>query len=137
MALTTTIARTWEYPLQATTFSMKYAEDIMKPAYGPIIAKMGANRHIPLEYRYAPREMNGLGLPYIYTLQGISHIKTLVGNMGTGNKLAKLLKAQLDTSSIKLGTETNIFDLDFKTGNTLLTKCWIKLVWEFTCKYNI
>ena len=54
MAITTTISRTWQYPISTTTFTPDDCEDIMKPLYSEILPKLGSSRNIPLEYRYAP-----------------------------------------------------------------------------------
>ena len=113
MALTTTIARTWAYPLQATIFTFKQCIDIMKPAYGKILAKMGLNRHLPLVYRYAPKELNGMGLPHVHTLQGIAQMKAFVSHMKSNTKLGALIEAEMETANLEMGTGTHIFDLEF------------------------
>ena len=128
LALTTTIARTWAYPLQATSFSKSECEDIMKPAYKIVLSKMGINRNIPLVYRYAPKSMNGLGVPHIYTMQGCAHIKSTIDHINSGTKLGTMMTAQLEAINIELGTDKHLFLLHYPTWNRLLTDCWFKQI---------
>ena len=44
MAIITTISRTWQYPLQSTTFTCVHCEDIMRPLHSEVLPKIGANR---------------------------------------------------------------------------------------------
>ena len=137
LALVTTISKTWKYPLQCTTFSLQECEDIMLPVYKTILPKMGIIRTINTIYRYAPKYMNGLGLPHIYVEQGISHVQTLLSHMNTTTKLGHLMKAQVQSCSIELGSTKHLFQLDYQKWSHLLTNCWTKSLWKFVNEYDI
>ena len=137
LALNTTLARTWAYPLQATSLTLEECEEIMKPAYKVILAKLGSNRHIPRVYRYAPKGMNGLGLPHVYTMQGCAKLKSFLTHMRRGTKIGNSLETMLEASNIELGTDVCIFSLKYDRWEKLLTRSWIKSLWEFVDRYNI
>ena len=137
LALVSTISKTWSYPLQCTTFSLQECEEIMLPVYKTILPKMGVIRTINTIYRYVPKHMNGLGLPHIYTEQGIAHIQTFLSHMNTTTKLGHLMMAQIQSCSIELGSTKILFHLDYQTWSPLLTNCWTKSLWRFVKEYNI
>ena len=137
LALTSTISRTWLYPLQATTLSQNDCDDIMKPVYKTILPKMGINRNVPLVYRYAPRYLNGLECPNVYTMQGCAQIKSIIDHINSGSKLGHTMIAQLEAVSLELGTGRHLFELHFPTWSKLLTHCWFKQVWKFCFENNI
>ena len=137
LAINTTLARTWAYPVQATSLTLEDCVDIMKPAYKVILSKLGSNRHIPLQYRYGPKELNGLGLPHLYTMQGIAKLKALITHMKSGSKIGRTLEGQLEATNIELGTSEHLFDLEYREWELLMTKSWLKSLWEFTDRYNI
>ena len=135
LALITTLSRTWQYPLQATTFSPQDCEDIMKPLYSEFLPKMGASQKIPLVFRYGPKSQMGLGLPHIYTMQGTAQLKALLDHIQKDTMVGKFLHIELEAANIELGSGEHIFSLDFDAVGSLLTDCWIKSVWKF-CHEN-
>jgi len=136
LALLTTISRTWAYPLPCTSFSYEECEKIMLPVYKVILPKMGVIRSIASIFRYAPKHLNGLGLPHIFVEQGCSQLKTLISHLNTDTKLGKSMCAQLEACSIEIGSTNFLFNLDFAAWSMLLTNCWMKNVWRFTDKYS-
>ena len=137
LALRTTISKTWQYPLVATNFPMKDALEIMVPAYKAALPKMGCNRNLPRVYRYAPIEVQGLGLPHIYTMQGVAHIKTVLGKMSKDHRTTTLLIAQLEYLALEMGNMNNIFSLDYATWKPFTSNTWMTSTWEFCSKYHI
>ena len=137
LAINTTLARSWAYPVQATSLTFEDCVDIMKPAYKVILSKLGSNRHIPLQYRYGPKELNGLGLPHLYTMQGTAKLKAFITHMKSGTKIGRTLEGQLEATNIEVGTSEHLFDLEYRKWEVLMTTSWLKSLWEFTDRYNI
>ena len=98
---------------------------------------MGIIRSIASIYRYAPRSMNGLGLPHIFVEQGCHHIKSLLSHINTGTKLGISMTAQLEACAIEIGSTNPMFTLPFVHWEYLLTECWMKNIWQFIDKYGI
>ena len=109
----------------------------MLPVYKVALPKMGIYRTIPLQYRYAPKYLNGLGLPNIYTLQGIEKMKVVINHMNSGTKLGSLLMAQLEACNIEMGTNNHIMELTYSKWEILLTDCWFKHLWQFFSENSI
>ena len=87
LALRTTIIKSHQYKIPALTLSKSECEKIMKPVYNIIISKIGVNKHIPLEYRYGPKSMQGLELLHLYTIQGIEQIRYILQHGGQDNQI--------------------------------------------------
>ena len=137
LALKTTISKTWQYPVVATTFTWEDALDIMVPAYKTALSKMGCNRNIPRVYRYAPVDVQGLGLPHLYTLQGVAHIKSVLAKMTKDQRTSALLVAQLEYLALEMGNMNNIFSLEYCKWKKFTTSTWMTSTWEFCDKYSI
>ena len=138
LALISTIAATWSYPLAAATLTRKECDRIMLPAYKIILSKLGTNQKIPKVFRYAAFKHQGLGLPNIYSKQGIAHLKLIINNIPFKNKVGVALLTCIEYCVLELGSACdNLFTLDYKQWHFLLTDCWIKSTWEFTSTNKI
>ena len=87
LAIHSTITKSRQYRLPALSLPKISCEEIMNPVYKVMISKMGVNKHIPLEYRYGPKSMQGLELPHLYTTQGIEQIQHVLQNGGQNNQI--------------------------------------------------
>ena len=137
LAIKTTISKTWAYPLPATTFSYSDTLDIMVSAYKAVLPKMGCNRNLPLVYRYAPVSVQGLGLPHVFSLQGIAHLKIMLSKIAKDERIGTLLLAQMEYLGLEIGNMHNIFDLQYSEWSLFATPTWITSTWQFCDKYNI
>ena len=109
----------------------------MTPAYKVIVPKIGPSEKIPLEIRYASTALFGLGLPNIYTLQGIEHIKLFISHISSGSKIGYSLTTLLEYINLEIGSDKLIFDLNFNKWHYLLHDCWLKVLWKFCAESNI
>ena len=137
MALRTTIAKTWTYPLAATKFTKKQCELIMKPVYTKILPKMGFNRHLPRAFRFAPLSHQGQDLPHVLLLQGTEQIKLFLSHIARGSHVGNIVESCLESASLEIGVGGNIFLLDYDLYGDLLTDCWVKVLWKFCFDYNV
>ena len=135
LAMTTTISGTWSYPSPATNFTCKQAELLLKPVFSVILPKMGVNRHIPKEYRYAPLSHHGLELHDYFTDQGVDHIVTLLAHMAKDTYVGNLIEATLELAALEVGSGSNIFELPYYSYSPFLTDSWIKIPWQ-SCHDN-
>ena len=131
LALVTTLARTWAYPLQVTTMKEKECEGILKPVYKELLSKMGANKHLPRVYRFAPRSLGGIEMPHIFRLQRTAHLESFLFHMKKDTLIGKMMEAQLENCTLAIGVSSNLFGLDYSEFHFLLTGCWIKHTWQF------
>ena len=86
----------------------------MVSAYKAALPKMGCNCNLPLVYRYAHIAVQGLGLPHIYTLQGIAHIKINLSRIGKDDCIGTTLITQMEHLALEIGNTQNIFHLEYE-----------------------
>jgi hypothetical protein len=138
LALTTTIWKTLEYPLNALTVSKKECKYIMAPAI-----KLGLNgaaicKNLPKALCHGPISHQRLGLPHVYTLQGIARLTNLVLNHSHINTITGFLhRANLEQIIIEVGLGTTTLEYSHKRYGKLGTFCLIERTWKFLSEYNI
>ena len=63
--------KTLEYPLMATILSKSQCDKIMAPILDAGLAALGINRRMTQAVVYGPKQYQGVGIPDLWTLQGI------------------------------------------------------------------
>ena len=136
-ALDSTIWRSLDYKLRATTISKKQGDKIAKHLYRPLMPRLGATRTLPLTFRYAPRKFQGLGRKHPYLEQGIHQVETVLTHAKIGTTVGLLIRCKLQAAQIEVGIGTPIPEADFIKWGSHLTESWIKSVWEFCRRHQI
>ena len=80
-ALTLTVMKKLEYPLQALTLTEKECDFIMAPVLLSGLPKAGICRHTPRALIYGDKEHQGLGIHNLYTTMGINRIQALMDHI--------------------------------------------------------
>jgi hypothetical protein len=78
VALWSMIMKTLEYPLLATTLTKQQCRHIMAPIRNTALPAMGINKNLAHDIMYGSIKAQGLGIPWLYTMQGIIHIVDLI-----------------------------------------------------------
>ena len=127
-ALRSTIYRTICYRLPATQFNKRQCDQLNFKLHRNILSKMGINKRLPNQYRYAPISHNGLGLMDVRLEQFISHALELVlhSSRDTLNGLATL--GELEICQLYVGTASCLWHIPYNTYQFLLPDCEIKYV---------
>ena len=137
-ALHTTVLRSLAYPLVATTLSEEQCRDIISPVLMQSLPKCGMNRHYPHKVAYAPISFQGIGLPSVFTTQGLDHMKALVRFSGYDEQLTSdLLRTSAEQLKLELGLNGPVFQRDWETWNKIATNCWVKHTWSFCIKNKL
>ena len=137
LGLTSTISKTWAYPLAATRFTKLQCNQIMVPVYKKVLPKMGFNQKIPKAYRFGLQRLQGLGLPDVYLLQGLAQIKTFLSHIKKGTVIGDVLEDQLETITLHLGGSAAVFDLPYDSWSIFLDDCFSRSLWQFIDKHGI
>ena len=125
LALQTTITKSLEYCLPATTLTKKQCTDIIKPLLASALPKMNISRNINRQAVHLPKQYNGIGIIDLHMQQGISHIKILLQHGGHETTTGQLLQASLELLLLEIGSFHDLNELP----TTLLknsTQSWIK-----------
>ena len=136
-ALTTTILKSLEYPLAATSLSKQQIKSIVYPALGAGLQASGICRNFPRAVLYGPLRYQGLNLQNLYHTQSIRHIKDIVDQTWRDTPSAKLLLANIEGIKLDAGIGGSIFKrgvpLTWLTSNNL----WVTETLKFCQTYDI
>jgi len=111
--------------------------DISSILFTTVLPKLGAVRSFPKVFRYAPTELQGLGLPHAKVEQEIDHLKKILTHGAIDTPTGTLLQATLEQAQLEIGFSQSFLELPYNTHSTLLTPCFWKVVWAFIWEHNI
>jgi len=110
----------------------------MKPCLTVGLAAAGYNRSFPRAILHGPNKYYGLNLMDMYTKQGISHLLAVLQYGHSSDDLTGwLIRGSLETLTIELGTQDNLFTQCYLKLHQLTTNSWIKTVWQFQQEHHI
>ena len=107
--LNTTIIKSLEYPLAATTFTDDELTSIIAPALQSGLPSSGICRSFPRAILYGSLSAQGLGLHNLYHTQNIRHIKDIVDQTWKNTPSAKLLRANMELLRLDAGIAGHLF----------------------------
>jgi hypothetical protein len=137
-ALMTTIFPKLRYPLPATTFSRKECKSILSPLLQAALPAAGICRNFPRVLVHAPVKFQGLGVPDLYTEQGIAHLFQCLQHAHQQSSITgQLFRASFEQLQLELGLPESPFSHAFKAFGHLATTSWVKALWQFLSDKDI
>jgi hypothetical protein len=97
VALHTTIMKSLEYPLEATTMSKDQWDYIMAPIMLASLPRMGYVRSFPRDIVYASKDFCGLGVMHPWFNQELTHLETCLQEGTKKSITGDLLQAWLNS----------------------------------------
>jgi hypothetical protein len=131
------VMKSLEYPLMATSLSKKQCDKIMKPIRAAVLPALGMNRHLPLTVVHGPQEFQGVGIPDLWTVQGILKLWLAIQHGDAPTITGHQLRASMELHTIEVGLQGHLIQQDFKIYGQLATTSWLKHLWEFCDDSNI
>ena len=131
ISVTMMLWKTLEYPLNATTLTRQECEEIMAPAKTEILHGLQICDKFPLVLLFGPQSKLGLGLPHLYTLQGIMHIEDLIHHTSQRTLTGELYRATLEQLLINIGYGSDLFGAPYDELGDLMPYTWMTHLWEF------
>ncbi len=125
------IMKSLEYPLAASSLSKKDCEKIMKPIRAAVIPALGINRHLPLDVVHGPQMYQGLGIPDLWTVQGILKLGLAIQHGDAQTITGHQLCASMELHTLEIGLPGHLLMQDFKLYGHLATTSWLRHLWEF------
>ncbi|MCA1807667.1 MAG: hypothetical protein LC687_07460, partial [Actinobacteria bacterium] len=125
-----TIMKTIEYPLRATTFTKQQLDELMSPLLTTILPLAGVQRRIPRKLVYGTLRSKGLNIKDPYVTQTISHLQTILSHHHRNTPTRDLLDDNIDIVQTHVGSEHPFWELPFTTYGKLAPNGWIKQTWE-------
>ena len=109
-ALNTTIMKTLEYPLVATTLSRKEIKHVLAPALTVGLQTSGFGKSFPRKILYAPTSIQGMGVTNLFHKQFIRHIKDIADQSWRSTPSEKFIALNLEAFKLEAGIEGHIFE---------------------------
>jgi hypothetical protein len=129
--MSSTIWKTFEYLLPATPISLEQYEKIMAPTLTAGMIHSHICRHFPNDLIHGPASELGGGIPHSHTLQGILHIKALLGHSGRKGITSQLAKASMEALILEMGVGEDITDRRLRKVVEASTSSWMGYTVEF------
>ena len=134
-SLNHTVMKSLEYPLMATCLSKRQCDKLMTILLQAALPCLHVSISFPNQVRFGPQKYHGLGIPHLWTTQGIEKVWTLLKHGDSANITGSLLRTLTETTALEIGVPGNIFLQPYATFGHLATSGWVKNLWEFT-DYN-
>ena len=129
--LNSSIMKSLEYPLMATTFSKQDCDDIMKPILNAALATSGVQRLLPRNLVHGNLRSQGLGVADLYHTQLIAHLHTILRHANHPTITGKHLRDSSESLILELGSAKPFWELDYATYGVLATpRLWLANTWE-------
>ena len=136
-ALNTTILKSLEYPLAATTFSQQELTSIIAPALTSGLPSCRLCQSFPRAILYGPPSAQGLGIHNLYHTQNIRHIKDIIEQTWKNSPSAKLLRANLKSLHLDAGISGHLFNSDLPVPWVTTQDTIVYQTLKFCQKYQI
>ena len=136
-AINTTIMKTLEYPMTATTISENEWEEIMKPLLKAGLPRAGFVKTFPRDVLFGPTTFQGLGIMHPWYHQQLLHLIALFEHTQQQTMTGQLLITSYEQLRLEMGTSRFMTDIQYKTMKDTVTKTWITDLWEFVDQFQI
>ena len=131
-SLQSSILRTLQYPLPATTFSKQDAELIMQDLLPAALNALGLSSKFPRDVIHGPKRFQGIQIPHIYTAQGVAQISKVIRFTHDRTSLTgSMIRAEHEQLIVETGLNPPLFSQPYKPWAEALTPCWLGHIWAF------
>jgi hypothetical protein len=121
-SIQTTIMKTLEYSMIATTIQEKEWEYIMAPMLKVGLPRAGFARTFPRAVLYGPSLVQGLEVFHPWYHQEILHLLTILNHTEQKTITGQLLTTSFEQLRLELGTSGYLTDTSYKTVQKMVTK---------------
>ena len=137
VTLNTTIIKSLEYPLAATTLSQSELRHIVSPAINSGLHCSGFGKHFPRSILYAPYSAQGMALPNLFHTQSIRHVKDIVDQTWRHTPSSKFLLCNLESVKLEAGIDGYLFESTLPITWMNTPNLWVMDTLAFCQAYNI
>jgi hypothetical protein len=120
------VMKSLEYPLMATSLSKAQCDKIMQPIRAAALPSLGINRHLPLEVVHGPQLFQGVGIPNLWTVQGILKLWLALQHGDAPTITGHQLRASMELHTLELGLPGQLLKQDYQRFGHLATISWLK-----------
>jgi len=113
------------YPLLAMSFTEAECTHIMSPFLDSILSALGLCRKLPRAIVYGPTGFQGMGLPNLYTVQGLKQVEFILSQPNTVSR--HMLVTSIELILLEAGIPGPLF---MQPYCKYVTKTWVASAWE-------
>ena len=137
-SMQTTITKSIQYPLPATTLTEAQCRWIMAPLLAHGLSGIGVVRTMKRDVVYGPVKYQGLGLSCLFTFQMTEHIVRILKYCTANNNITgQLIQHTLEATKLEVGCEGPLMGKVYSTYKDLVTPTWLTHTWEFLGENNM
>jgi exonuclease III len=133
----TSILRTIEYPLTATSLTAKQCAYIMSPILKAMLPTIHVQRNMPRVLLYSPHRYQGRGINDPWAIQLIKHLLCILRHCGRPTLTGDFINATMEDLALELGSATPFWDLDYPRWQPVATSSWVTFTWEHLDKTDL
>ena len=137
LALQSTLLKSLEYPLPATTLTSKECQAILWPALKIALPLSKIQRRFPRHLLHAPPSLMGLGLPSLFLTQLYQHLSVLLTHSHEQSITGHLLRSTVETLRLELGSCQSPLTLPWTQWGTFATPTWLTFTWQTASTYGL
>jgi hypothetical protein len=128
----TTIMKSIQYPLPATTLSEAQCRSIMAPLLAQGLSGTGVVRTLKRDVVYGPLKYQGLGVSCLNTFQMTEHIVQILKYCNATEHLTgQLIRHKLEATKLEVGCDGPLLVKAYAVYKDLVTETWLTHTWEF------
>ena len=135
--LNTTILKSLEYPLAATSLSKTDLRGVVAPALTAGLQASGLSHSFPRAILYAPATAQGLGVQNLFHTQNIRHVKDIVDQRWRQTPSAKFIGCTLEAVKLEAGIAGHLFEYTDTIHWMNTPNLWAMKTLEYCQSYNI
>ena len=131
-SMNTTILKSLQYPLPATTLSAEQCRSIMAPLLAQGLSSSGVVRSMPRVVVHGPIKFQGLGIPNLFTFQQTQHILRILKYCTVEDNITgQLIRHSLEATKLEIGCEGSVLLKSYDELGLLATSTWLTHTWQF------
>ena len=132
------VMKSVSYSLAAMAFTKKECNYIMAPILQASLTKSHISGKFPRDVVFGPIEEMGLGYSDLYTLQGVSHLHSLVYYLPMADDITgQLIRHNFEAARVDIGLGGDFLMYEYQSFSRHCTNSWVKCVWQFIDHHKI
>jgi len=128
--LNSTIMKTLEYPLMATTLTEEDPGAIMWPLLQAALPKCRVQKRFPRKVMFGTKQSQGIDIPSITVTQTVQHIQAIIKHGHQSSPSHDLHLHNMEAIQCHMGSKIPFWELPFQLHGGLVPEGWMKFTWQ-------
>jgi len=128
--LNSTIMKTLEYPIMATTLTEDESGAIMWPLLQAALPKCRVQKRFPRKVMFGTKRSHGIDIPSISVTQTVQHVQAIIRHGHRSSPSHDLHLHNVEAIQCHLGSKIPFWELPFKLYGNLAPEGWMKFTWQ-------